>query len=329
MQKLIERPIDDYDPLWALYNEQNPGLLRAVGADAADDGGDEGGEGDESTGDEGKGDESGGKDDKGDEGKAAGDADWSSGIEDKGVLDLANRYTSRADQAKAHHELVQTMSTRFKVPGKDASDEDVAKYRKATGVPDEAGGYEFAKPEHMEDDVFADDNMQAMLGEFKTALHASGATPAVASAVMDFYWKTEAEGQKLVAENDQKAIEAAEAGLRKEWGKDYDQNVKFGDAFLEKQGATELKQMELKDGSLLGSHPDFIKMTATSGRRIGEGALQVGLNGTEAGQDLEKRSKELAVAVADANAAGDNDKAEILAKERREVNEKLYGKDAA
>ena len=168
-----------------------------------------------------------------------------------------------------------------------------------------------------------------MLDGFRSALHDVGATSEVAAATMKYYWETENATQKLIAENDAKAIISAEAALRKEWGKDYEQNLLFGDSFLEKQDATELKQMELKDGTLLGSHPDFVRMTAVSGRRIGEGALQVGLNGTEAGVDLQKESSRLANAVADANAAGDGELAEKLAIERRAVNEKLYGKDAA
>jgi hypothetical protein len=60
---------------------------------------------------------------------------------------------------------------------------------------------------------------------------------------------------------------------------------------------------------------------------MGEGSLQVGLEGTEAGVDLKAKSAELAGKVADANAAGNYDEANRLAVERRAVNEKLYGKD--
>ena len=314
----IERPINDYDPQWKLYNEQNPGMMRAVGADAPDPEPEPAPEPDpepEPTPDP--------------EPEPKSDADWSSGIEDEGVLKLANRYASRADQANAHHEAVQELRTRIKVPGKDASEEDVTKYRKATGVPDEAAGYKIDKPEGMEDDEFNTDANQGIRTAFQERMHAVGASPQAVSEGMKLYYELTAADAKAIAENDDKVIKESEAALRKEWGKDYDQNVKFGDAFLEKQGAINLKQMELKDGSLLGSHPDFIKMTATSGRRIGEGSLQVGLNGTEAGEDLQRKSTQLAADYADAVAAGNNEKAESISIERRAVNERLYGKDDA
>jgi hypothetical protein len=76
----IARPTDDYDPMWTLYNAQNPNRLRAVGADAVDDNsgeaGGEGGDGtaDGSPGDEGKGKEPPKGDEKpGEEDKSKGD----------------------------------------------------------------------------------------------------------------------------------------------------------------------------------------------------------------------------------------------------------------
>lgn len=44
-QERIARPTNDYDPAWIEYNKQNPYLFRAVGAEAADDGNDDGGNG--------------------------------------------------------------------------------------------------------------------------------------------------------------------------------------------------------------------------------------------------------------------------------------------
>ena len=45
MQTKIARPDNDYSPEWAAYWEQNPNMLRSVGADAVEgEGGEDGGE---------------------------------------------------------------------------------------------------------------------------------------------------------------------------------------------------------------------------------------------------------------------------------------------
>lgn len=328
MQNMIKRPDNDYDPAWKLFNEQNPGLLRSVGAESTGDE-DAGGDDDDNNNKGSGGDDKGGEDDGKDKGAAdSGDTSWRDGM-DEDVAKSASRFTSPADLAKSYHELQTAFSGRVEIPGKDASEEQVTAYRKTIGVPAEATGYTYDKPEGMEDATFKGEGNQAIMTAVSERAHALGYTPTQTQGIMDLYWSMEADGQKLVAENDQKAIDESETRLRKDWGKDYEHNVRFGEALLEKQGASDLKQLELKDGSLLGSHPDFIRFNSTVGRRIGEGTLQVGLTGTEAGVDLQKESTRLAEAVHDANARGDSEAAERLSKERRAVNEKLHGLDAA
>ena len=83
-----------------------------------------------------------------------GDGAWRDSIDDEGVRKLADRYNSPADMARAHAELNRELSQRIKVPGTDATDEDVLKFRKALGVPETADGYEIARPEIVSEEAF-------------------------------------------------------------------------------------------------------------------------------------------------------------------------------
>jgi hypothetical protein len=323
MQKLIPKPLNDYDPLWIEYNKQNRGVPRAVGAD-------------DGTGDNDNDDGAGGGDDPTEAPteaptetptEAPGDISWRDAITDPDIAKLAGRYASPADMAKSLHETQGEFRGRIKIPGKDASDEDRVKYRTALGVPEEPDGYEFEKPEYMTDEEFDGEQFQGLVTGLQSVLHEAGTPPHIAQTVMDYYHKLESEGRAAVEANDKIAIEQAEAALRKEWGKDYEMNVKFGDASLERMDATELKQLELKDGTLLGSYPGFLKYTGRTGRGMGEGTLQVGLGGTEAGADLQTKVDELTKQEHDANARGDSDAAQKFNAERKVILEKIHGPD--
>lgn len=61
----IEKPTDDYDPMWVVWNEQNPFALKSVGSDVADEEGDEG-EADDDAGDDQADDQPQGEEDSGD-----------------------------------------------------------------------------------------------------------------------------------------------------------------------------------------------------------------------------------------------------------------------
>ena len=147
----ISRPANDYDPAWAQYWAENPTLLRAVGADAAEGAGQEG--------------EGGGAADDG-----GGQEAWHSAIEDEGLRTTAANFESRDDflnavgyevpdwrdgitdeeakkfakdspdldhLAKRALEMRQKLGKGISVPGEDAKPEDVKAFRDALGIPEE------------------------------------------------------------------------------------------------------------------------------------------------------------------------------------------------
>lgn len=307
-------------------NTEDLDLIEDQDGDDNDSGdGDDPDAGDDKPGDDGDDDADGGK--KGDPSFL----EAVEAIEDKAVRKFASRSLTIADLAKRAFEGEQEISKRIKPPGKKATEDDIKKYHKAIGVPEDTSGYEIMPPEHLDEETFESEPVQERIGVFLDVMHKSGAPKQATEAALDVYWLMEAEAKAAQEKSDQDAIDAAEAAMRKDWGEDYDRNVALGAAYFEKQGGIELGQLELEDGTLLESHPAFIKFGATAGRRMGEGDLQMGLGGTDAGADLEKLSNELTVKIHAANAKGDNDEAVRLSRERRTVLSQLTGieEDAA
>lgn len=257
------------------------------------------------------------------QGKQGQGDDWRTGIADPEVRKLADRYTTREAWDKAHVDLNKELSQRIKVPGKDASEEDHAKFRKALGVPDTIEEYAIARPEHLSEEVFKSPQVQTTLNSIVGEMHKAGASKAVVDAAMAAYWKIEAAGQAAIADNDKRSLEAAQAALRTEWKGDYDMNMGFAKEFCDTN--PEVAQLELKDGTLLGSNPFFAKMAANAGRLLSEGVLQHGIKGSEAGVDMQAKYDKLSEDISVAYAKGDSVTARRLDAERSKISEQLHG----
>ena len=221
---------------------------------------------------------------------AEADTGWRDTIEDGDTRKLADRYTSPAAMAKALRDANVELSGRVKIPGEDASDEDMSRYRKQL-----------------------------------EAMHKAGAPSDVVDAAFGWYWAQEADAVAAQAKTDKDYSEAAEGQLRKEWGADYDGNLNIANKYIEQTGSSDLLHMELKDGSLLASNPAFLKLVAEAGRQNTESRAQMGLYGQEAGADAQKQYDELTEQIYTAHSSGDSAKAQRLDTERSELSKVLFG----
>lgn len=255
-----------------------------------------------------------------------GEATWRSAIEDDKVRKLADRFNTPADMAKAYAELNTEFSQRVKVPGEDANEEDLAKFRKLMGVPETVDNYTLSRPDHIDEGTFESEEFQGMLQGVVGRMHEAGATQAQVDAAIGTYFELEAAQQAATKQNDERFQKDAEAGLRQEWGEDYDANLSFAKQALSKfEFGEDLKQTELSNGMLLGSNPDFLRVMANYGRMTGEGSLQLGLRGTEAGANLQKQYDTFTEDMHNAMALGNTEKAKRLDAERRDIGESLFG----
>tara|TARA_R100001443_G_scaffold110762_2_gene122918 strand:- start:2 stop:889 length:888 start_codon:yes stop_codon:yes gene_type:complete len=248
---------------------------------------------------------------------------WTEGIEDEKVRNLAGRYTTPAAMANALYEANRELSQRVKMPGEDASDEDRAKFNKQMGVPESVDDYEIAPPEGIDAEAFASEEYQAPIKSIIADMHAAGASQGVVNAMLSKYFELEMAGAAERNRVDTEHMQKAEADLRKEWGASYDENVAFANDYLSR--SPDLIKLELRDGSLLGSHPAFVRQMAEVGRMTNEGQLKFGISGTEMANDMQSQYDQLSRDIHDAYQKGDRKQAATLSVQRASLSERLHG----
>lgn len=251
------------------------------------------------------------------------DTSWRDSITDEAARKLSERYNDPAAVANALYEANRELSQRVKLPGEDADEETIAKFNKALGVPESIEGYAIERPEHLAPEEFESEESQAVLGNVLEAMRAKGASKPVVDAMLEQYWAMDAQAKAEAARRDDAAAEAGEAELRKSWGEDYDANLAYANRAAEQFPG--LAEIELRDNTLLGSHPQFARLAASLGRLTSEGAPQAGLQGTEAGVNLQQEYDRLTSEIHAAHSAGDSRQANQLDAQRRKLSEQLHG----
>lgn len=252
---------------------------------------------------------------------AAASTDWRSGITDPEHLEFAKRTASPADLAKVASDLRKANGAMTRVPGKDATPEDIAKFNKLIGIPEAATEYKFDIGREATEQ---DKTIQAKLGEIFLANRVPAeAAPAISKAVVEM-------ANAVKAEQNRVAIQAREnttATLRKELGADYDSHLVLADRAVRQWGNPGFNDLLNKsvDGVKLGDHPDFVRVFGSIGRRMGEGGFIGAVGGTER-QSLQSELRDLM----NANPPGTAKYASPDVQRRVvEINEALHGNGAA
>jgi hypothetical protein len=105
---------------------------------------------------------------------------------------------------------------------------------------------------------------------FAEVAHKTGLNEKQAQAILDFY-KANSEQSFRQSQIDTETAQAnAEQQLRKEWGGNFDANLKRAGAIAKANMNAEILDMQLKDGTRLGDHPDFIKGFANIANLLSE-----------------------------------------------------------
>lgn len=255
---------------------------------------------------------------------AAASADWRSSITDPEHIEFAKRIASPADAVKVALDLRKANSAMIRVPGKDASAEDRAKFNKAIGVPDKAEDYKF---ELGREPTEADKAIQGNLAKiaFENGIPAQAMT-AMSKAVAELANAAKAEENRVAVA----AREANEAQLRKEWGADYDANKTLASravqAFADIKAhpeAIDFFDKTIVNGQKLGDHPVLLRMFGNIGRRMGEGEF-IGAVGAGERQSLQA---ELSQIMADNPPGTEKYKSPAVQNRIKQINESLYGNE--
>lgn len=183
---------------------------------------------------------------------------------DEKLLNHLGRYKSVDAISKAFREARQAAQNAGKpiTLGDKATPEEVKAYREAYGIPDDAAAY----PGDFRADFKPSDADKAILGEFKTAMHAKNVPPQAAAAALEWYQDFAQAQQQELDGTLVRVAKETQQNLRSEWGGEYDGNIgaiqELMTSQLGKDGFNEMMGMRLMDGSRLQDHAPFVKMMA-------------------------------------------------------------------
>jgi hypothetical protein len=95
--------------------------------------------------------------------------------------------------------------------------------------------------------------------QFAETSHKLGLNNKQAQGILEYY-KSMMEGSAQQSKVDTETAQAqAEQQLRQEWGKTFEENVKKAGSVAKANLGVDVLDMQLKDGTRLGDHPDIIK----------------------------------------------------------------------
>lgn len=213
-------------------------------------------------------------------------------IEDENLRKVGERFNSQDEALRAIANF-QKREGQVRVPGKDAGEDEVAAFHKAIGVPDEADAYEFPElpEEQMTDDV------KAFRSEWAKTFHELKVPADQAKALAAKFHEQQVAAQEALVAADKQYADEQVAGLKKEWGGDYERNAEMANRALAHVAneagvdVNDLKTIEMKDGRFLLDNAAILKLFAKVGSNMREGDLGTSLD--SAGRDsLDQQIKE-------------------------------------
>lgn len=198
--------------------------------------------------------------------------DWRARMagDDKKLLGFLGRYPSeRAFVEAAKKDREFAVQTRVVKLPENPTDEEVAAYRKANGIPDEATGYFDALG-----DLTVGDDDKPVVEQFLSAMHETNAPPALVKAAVATYYQIVEEQQAAEADADRIMQSESVEALREEWGPDYKRNLNAMHNYLETLPETVRSAFTHgrgADGRPLGFNADVVKWLA--GKALEENPL--------------------------------------------------------
>lgn len=254
---------------------------------------------------------------------------------DEALLKQLKRYATPANYAKAGYQAQQKIrSGEMKaVLPENASEAEVAAWRKENGVPDKPEEYKVEPPNGY---VFGEAE-KPLLDSFKAHAHAKNWTPTQLNQAVE-WWTAE---QEQVQARQHKADTAfkteAEDALRKEWGPEFRANLTAIQSVLATapQGfADRLLSGRTGDGKKIGDDPVVLGWLAQIAHELNPAASVVPAGTTNAPKAIESRKRELEAMMGDTRSSeywkGPN-AAALQAEYRQliEVEERMGAKKAA
>lgn len=246
---------------------------------------------------------------------------------------LFERYASPeavADALVEAQNKIRSGALKASLP-KDASEEQVAEWRKENGIPDKPEGY----LEKLPDGIVLGEEDKAIAADFLASMHAENTPPAVAHAALKWYTGHAERQQQQRQEADASNWAETEESLRDEWGPEWRGNINAIKGLLGTlPGGEETAALILTargaDGVKLGGNAAVLRGLVQLAKQINPAATIAPGDPTTATKRIDDRLTEIrAMQRKDeqayfANAAIQKEERELLAHKER-----LAGKSAA
>lgn len=252
--------------------------------------------------------------------------DWRKDLPDD-VKEDAKRHDSVASLIRSN-QTFRKRESQVRVPGKNASDEEVASYRKAIGVPETAELYQFPSlPEGIQETEQLKQSRSEWAGRFLDL----DIPVEKAKALSEFVSQDEMKIMTAQVDADKTFVNQEEDALKNEWGSDFDKNKALANrAFsdiAERSGVSidELTKIELKDGRFLMDRADMSRMFSLIGREMGEGSL--GALSSDDRDTVHDEINEVRKQIQTAQAEGDSNKANVLFQKEQSLISRITKKE--
>ena len=169
------------------------------------------------------------------------------------------------------------------VPNENSTDDQWNEVYTKLGRPESADKYKL----DINSEVAPID--EGAIKTFAETSHKLGLNNKQAQGILEYY-KSIMEGSVQQSKIDTETAQAqAEQQLRQEWGKTFDENVKKAGSIAKANLGVDVLDMQLKDGTRLGDHPEVIKGFAKIANMMSEDKIvSTESENVDQGKDLEQ-----------------------------------------
>lgn len=189
----------------------------------------------------------------------------------------------------------------IKIPGKDAKPEEIAEYHKSLGVPEKPEGY--LEQIELQNGAVIGEADKPMVDAVLSAIHQAGAPPAVASAMLNWYYAEQEKQAAELDEFDDAFKRESQAALKEEWGPAYQRHMNaIEPLFATAEGGTDLDNSEslfarllggrMSDNSVIGNDPAMLRWLASLSMEINP-AMTVVEDGDQSGKTIAGELEEI------------------------------------
>lgn len=222
--------------------------------------------------------------------------DWRDKLsgDDNKVRKRLDRFKSPADIFKSFQALEQKLSNgdvKATLPD-DATDDQIAAYRKENGIPETADGY----LENLPDGLVVGEADKELFGAFTERMHGKNADPAIVGEALAWYNDLQAQTAAEQSEADKAFERETMQAKMSEWGGEYQANINAITAFLDvapsDADGTTFKEMisgaRFADGRAVINHPatlDWLLGLANDANPAGFVSPSSGMSQAETVQD--------------------------------------------